>query len=100
LQRNALTFNQRPIYPSYMRIDVVLDQDVAAALAELRSKQKAPLDEVLNDLLRRGLKEMNAGPALPRKRFETKPVNLGTPRITNLDNVAEVLSMIEGEWRK
>jgi hypothetical protein len=96
----ALTYRQHRAYFVLMRVNLIIDDDVAAALAELRSQQKAPLDEVLNDLLRRGLKEMKAEACLPRKRFETKPVNLGTPRITNLDNVAEVLSMIEGEWRK
>ena len=79
-----------------MRTTLSLDEDVAAALARLRKTRKASLKQLVNEALRRGLKEMNARPKR-REPFRTQSVALGRLRIGSLDNVAEALSLAEGE---
>lgn len=82
-----------------MRTTLTIDDDVAAVLERLRRERDGNLRDVVNEALRRGLREMTA-PAKPRKQFRTRSVDLGTPRLPNIDNVAEVLAIIEGEFYK
>ncbi len=82
-----------------MRTTLTIDDDVAAVLESMRRERDGNLRDVVNEALRRGLREMTA-PAKPRKRFRTRSVDLGTPRLPNIDNVAEVLAIIEGESYK
>jgi hypothetical protein len=79
-----------------MQITARIHDDVAAALDELCRQRHETLDEILNDLLRRSLREMEKQSS-PRKPFRTMSVDCGTPLIANIDNVAEVLAVIEGE---
>lgn len=79
-----------------MRTTLTIDDDVAVVLERMRKSRDASLKEIVNDVLRRGLKDMNA-PAKPRRAFRTRSVDLGKPRIPDLDNVAEVLAIGEGE---
>ncbi|MBI1787481.1 MAG: DUF2191 domain-containing protein [Acidobacteria bacterium] len=80
-----------------MRTTLTLDDDVAVLLERIREKRKAAWKEVVNDALRRGLKDMNAPPRRARKPFHTKPLNLGRCYLDNLDNIGEVLAFAEGE---
>ena len=82
-----------------MRTTLTIDDDVAATLERLRRGRDASLKDVINEALRRGLRDM-AGPPKQRKPFRTRSVDLGTPRLPNIDNVAEVLAIIEGEAYK
>lgn len=50
----------------------------------------------MNDALRRGLRDM-AKPNSAPTRFETASVDLGPCLIGNIDDVAEVLAIAEGE---
>ena len=52
--------------------------------------------ELVNLALREGLKHLSA-PKKKRTCFRTRSVNLGSCRIGNIDNVAEVLAVAEGE---
>ena len=80
-----------------MRTTLSLDEDVAAAIERLRKTRNAGLKEVVNEALRRGLGQMNA-PSPPRGRpFRTRKVSLGRCLVGNVDNVAEVLALAEGE---
>jgi hypothetical protein len=79
-----------------MRTTLTIDDDVAVALERLRKSRDASLKVVVNDVLRRGLKEVSA-PQKTRKPFRTRTVNLGKPLIENLDNIGEVLAFIEGD---
>jgi len=76
-----------------------LDDDVAAMLKRVRRERKAGLKQAVNAALREGLPRMLAPPA-SRPRFETPPLGLGQCLLPNLDNIAEVLATIEGEWYK
>ena len=70
--------------------------DVAAALERLRKAREASLKDLINEALRRGLREMNARPKR-REKFQTKPVDMGRVLIGSIDNISEVLAIAEGE---
>ena len=75
---------------------MTLDGDVAALLMRVQKARKAPQKTVVNEGLRQGLQQMLAPPAR-RKRFDTRAVDLGQCLVANLDDVAEVLAVVEGE---
>jgi hypothetical protein len=79
-----------------MRTTLTLDKDVAALIERLRKSRGESLKDLVNEALREGLRHMTAP---PRKRaaFRTKSVNLGRCLLGNVDNVAEVLAVAEGE---
>jgi hypothetical protein len=79
-----------------MRTTLTIDDDVTVLLARLRKERNVGLKDLVNDALRRGLGEMLA-PAKQRKPFRTRSVDLGRPRLANIDNIAEVLAIAEGE---
>jgi hypothetical protein len=79
-----------------MRTTLTIDDDVAATLERLRRKRDVSLKDLINEALRRGLRDLSAPPKR-QKPYRTPSVDLGTPRIPNIDNVAEVLAIIEGE---
>lgn len=77
-----------------MRTTLTIDDDVAAELERLRSERDASLKDLVNDALRRGLKDMGAA-AKKRKPFRTKSYDCGRLLVDSLDNVWEVLDRIE-----
>ncbi len=79
-----------------MRTTLTLDDDVAAVLSRLQKTQKKALKQLVNQALREGLKQMGSS-APRRKRYQTKTVNLGRCLAGNIDDVAEVLAVAEGE---
>jgi hypothetical protein len=79
-----------------MRTTLTIDDDVAVELERLRKKRDATLKDVVNDVLRRGLKDANARPK-KKEPFRTRPLNLGRPLLPNVDNLHEVLAHAEGE---
>ena len=79
-----------------MRTTLTLDDDVAAALERLRKARDAKLKDLVNDALRRGLRDMNAGPKRSHD-FRTESVDLGRLRISGIDDIADVLAITEGE---
>jgi hypothetical protein len=79
-----------------MRTTITLDEDVVKLLEQARKVRKAKVKEVVNEALRHGLLSM-AVPAVRRRRFETKSVDLGECILGNIDDVAEALAVAEGE---
>lgn len=79
-----------------MRTTLTLDDDVAASLERLRKKTDSGLKELVNDALRRGLKDMSARPKRTQS-FRTKSVALGPVRLASLDNIGEALALAETE---
>jgi hypothetical protein len=79
-----------------MRTTITLDDDVAASLKRLEKRRGVKFKALVNEALREGIKCMVAP---PRKRgvFRTRPVDLGSCRAANVDNVADVLAVAEGE---
>jgi hypothetical protein len=81
-----------------MRTTLTLDDDVSVQLERLRRARHASLKEVVNEALRRGLREMTAKPK-KRQPFRTRALSLG-PFLLNIDNVAEAIAHAEGEGYK
>ena len=79
-----------------MRTTLTIDDDVAAKLEGLRRERNICVDAIVNEALRRGLRDMDEQPK-PREPFRTKSVDCGAPLISNIDNIAEVLAIIEGD---
>jgi hypothetical protein len=82
-----------------MRTTLTLDDDVAAVLERLRRSRDASLKQLINEALRRGLKEMSGRPK-SRELVRTRSVALGRVRIGGIDNVGEALAAAEGEVYK
>jgi len=82
-----------------MRMTLTIDDDVAALVERVRKSRKARLKSIVNDALRQGLKEMTK-PRKAKRSYRTQSVSLGRCLLGNIDNVAEVLSVSEGEGFK
>lgn len=79
-----------------MRTTLTLDDDVAKRIERLRKERNLSLRDVVNQALREGLARLEA-PQRPRKVHTTKAVSLGGRLIGNIDDVAEVLAVAEGD---
>jgi hypothetical protein len=79
-----------------MRTTLTLDDDVASVLERLRKSRGASLKQLINEALRRGLKDMT-GRAERREPVRTRSVALGRLRISGIDNIAEALTAAESE---
>ena len=79
-----------------MRTTFTLDPDVTARLERVRQARGGSLKEIVDEGLRRGLKQM-VEPVKPAEPFRTKAVSLGRCLIPDVDNVAEALAAAEGE---
>ena len=79
-----------------MRTTLTLEQDVAAQIERLRRKGNVGLKQIINEALRRGLRQMTT-PDEPHPAYQTKPVSLGRCLIGSIDDVAETLAIVEGE---
>ncbi|HXV65441.1 MAG TPA: ribbon-helix-helix protein, CopG family [Vicinamibacteria bacterium] len=72
-----------------MRTTINLDDDVSAAIEQLRKKANLGVSEAVNQLIRRGLNAQKK-----RKPFVQRTRSLGL-RI-DVNNVAEALELLEG----
>lgn len=80
---------------------MTLDPDVAAEIDRLRHEERRSLKAIINELLRLGLDRYRDRGRRPQEvREYTKTADLGQPRFPNLDNIAEVLSILEGDDHK
>jgi len=78
-----------------MRTTLTIEEDVAIQLARLQRERKQTLKDIVNDALRRGLREIQARPKR-RRPFRTTTHDMG-PFLVNLDNVAEAIAHAEGD---
>lgn len=76
-----------------MRTTVVLDDDVAAAVARLRRERSIGLSEALNELVRTGLSVKKE-----RRPFRQRSAAMGLR--VDVSNVADALDLLEGETRR
>jgi Ribbon-helix-helix protein, copG family len=82
-----------------MRTTLTLDDDVAAILERLRKSRNASLKDLVNEALRRELKDMTSR-TRRRERLQTRSVALGRLQTAGLDNIGEALTIAEGEAYK
>ncbi|MHB8719655.1 MAG: ribbon-helix-helix protein, CopG family [Candidatus Dormibacteria bacterium] len=76
-----------------MRTTVQLDDDVVAAVEQVRREREVGLSEAINELVRRGLRRRP-----PRRRFIQRTAELG--EMIDVSNVAEALEQLEGARRR
>ena len=79
-----------------MRTTLTIDDDVAAELEQLRRTRDATLKDLINEALRRGLREITSAPKR-RKPFRTRSFHTGGVLVKSIDSTAELLAEIEGE---
>lgn len=80
----------------FMRTTLTIEDDVAVRIERLRAEQRISLKDLVNAALRHGLDAMEEGDSTERPVYRTATWT-GRPRITDLDNVAEVLATLDGE---
>jgi hypothetical protein len=84
-----------------MRMTLTLDADVALLLDRTHETQDRRLKEVVNEALRRGLPQLLSAARQPvqptAKPYETPSLSVGRCFIDNVDDVAAILAMGEGE---
>ncbi len=76
-----------------MRTTLTLDDDVAARLKQLNGFSS--FKEAVNQALRAGLEQLEKVPTTKQQPYRIQAVELG-PKIMNVDNIAEILDIIEG----
>ncbi len=76
-----------------MRTTITLEDDVAAAIDHRRRESDQGVSEVVNELVRKGLTVKD-----PREPFVQRTAHLGLKM--NVDNIAEVLTELEGPYRR
>ena len=79
-----------------LRTTVTFDPDVAAALKRVQREGNRSFKELVNAAIREGLPKVER-PQPPRKPYRVKPLNVKRCFLPNLDCLAEVLAIIEGE---
>lgn len=79
-----------------MRTTITLDDDVVAMIEGVRKREGVSFKRAVNDLLRKGLVEAQVRQS-PREKYSSPVLNAGPCRYPDLDNVAEVLAVAEGE---
>lgn len=79
-----------------MRTTITLDDDVAAMIQKLQTREGKSFKQMVNDLLRKGLLSEKKG-GESKQLYATPELSAGECRFPDLDNVAEVLSVAENE---
>ncbi len=74
---------------------MTLDEDVLDRARAVSRKLHAPFRRVVNEALRAGLNEVEKPPCC--RSYQTRPHKMGLRHKYDLDNIAEVLAVAEGE---
>ena len=83
-----------------MRTTLTIDDDVAVALERVREVEARSLKAVVNEALRRGLRDMDAQrEAEVRRRYRIRPWDSGGLRVS-VDDVSAALDWAEGDGRR
>src|SRR5579872_992607 len=80
-----------------MRTTLTIDEDNAVVLDRLVRQRADSLKSIVNEALRRGLREMSAPVTRSRKRSYTRPIDAGKFLIGNIDCIGEVIGMLDDE---
>lgn len=79
-----------------MRTTITLEKDVAALVERLRRTRRQSMKHIINEALREGLQHL-VKPQPRRAPFRTESVDAGRCLVGNVDNIAEVLAVAEGD---
>lgn len=80
-----------------MRTTLTLDDDVAAQLGQLRNRGDRSYKQVVNDVMRAGLDRLDREAEDDPRGPYTRPVSLGRPRLPDVDDISEALTIAEGD---
>ena len=80
-----------------MRTTLALDPDVAALLRRTNGSRGGSFKALVNEALRQGLRRMSDPSPYRSPCYRTPTADLGRCLHANLDDVAEVLAVAEGE---
>jgi hypothetical protein len=80
-----------------MRTTLTLDDDVAIELKQMCAQRGVRFKHVVNQALRAGLRALQQSESGQGEPYSTPPVSLGRPTYPDLDNVAELLAVAEGD---
>ena len=80
-----------------MRTTLTLEPDVEAALKETQRRTGAQRKALVNEALRRGLREIGAGAPQRSARYRTEPHDPGEPAVRGIHSVHDLLAFAEGE---
>ncbi|HXW53900.1 MAG TPA: antitoxin [Myxococcota bacterium] len=80
-----------------MRTTITLEDDVEALLKRAQAELKQSPKQIINEALRDGLPNLTKEKRAVKRKFVTKSVSLGACLLPNLDNVAEILAITEGD---
>jgi hypothetical protein len=83
-----------------VRTTLTLDEDVRIDLERACRERNQKLRTVVNEALRAGLLALRSEPRRTLEPYRTQPVSLGRPRLPDLDNIAEILAVAEGDDRR
>jgi hypothetical protein len=83
-----------------MRTTLSLDDDVVADLHSIQKESGRTWKDVVNDVLRAGVRARHAEQRSPRRIRRTKGVRLGAPKLGDISNVHETLALVEGDERR
>ncbi|MBI2061679.1 MAG: hypothetical protein HYT87_18215 [Nitrospirae bacterium] len=78
-----------------MRKTLILAGDVAAKLHRIQKSRKASFKDVVNEVLREGLKHLSE-PKLNRIPYRTESASLVRCLIEGIDDVSEAIAAAEG----
>lgn len=82
-----------------MRTTLTLDDDVAAEIRKLERQHRGTFKDLINAGLREGLPRLGLSRGRS-SRFRSEPVDLGECLVGSIDDVADALSLGEGETFK
>jgi hypothetical protein len=83
-----------------MRTTLSLDDDVAADLRDLQERSGRPWKQVVNEVMRAGVLALAVEQRSARRVRRTRGVRLGAPKMGDISNVHDVLSLAEGDDRR
>lgn len=80
-----------------MRTTLTLDDDVVIGLERLRRTRRQSLKALVNDLLRVGIGAAEQPMNVRQWHFETAVADTGRALLPDVDDVAEILELVEGD---
>lgn len=83
-----------------MRTTLTLDDDVAAELERVRRAGSKTFKEVVNEALRAGLEALRTTTVRPRSRATWPTYDGRGLKLSNVDNVGEILELLDDDDRR
>jgi predicted CopG family antitoxin len=80
-----------------MRTTFTISDDIYKTLKKLCSEKSISYKELVDQILRVGLAQISKAGSSEDADYDMQTVSLGAPSMQQLDNIAEVLAVLEGD---